>query len=95
MTLNCGPVYTVTFRLATSAEDWERIEPRVHSKDLFPILTRAYVINALKRFALFIQILDGRFILSCKLQVKPQESSHQYTNNTVHDKGKDDEDIVA
>lgn len=62
LTLDCGPVYAITFGLATSAEDREGIQPRVDSKDLFPILTLAYVVNTLKRLALLVQILDGGFV---------------------------------
>lgn len=48
LTLNCRPIYTVTYRFSTSAKDWKWIEPRICSKDLFPVLSSSYIVCALK-----------------------------------------------
>ena len=87
MTLNCGPVYAVAFGLSTAAKNRERIEPRINSKYLLPVLAGPNVVNALEWLALLVQVLDGRLVLARQFLVESQESRHQNANDAVHNEG--------
>jgi hypothetical protein len=51
LALDRGPVDAISNWLATSAEDWERIEPWVSSEDLFPVFCGSDIVHTLERLA--------------------------------------------
>jgi len=73
---DCGPVDTVSYRLATSAENGEWIQKWVISEYLSKVIFRSNVIWALVIFALFIQILNCGLVGACEHEMEPQKCGH-------------------
>lgn len=95
LTLNSGPIDSISHWLATSAEDWERIQPRIGAKDLFPILLTSHIVYALEWLSKFIEVLNRSLVVAGEHDMEFEECSHQACNDNVKDKRDHDHDVVT
>ena len=79
----CWPIDSIAERLATAAEDWEGPKVAIATKDLFPILLRRDVIQALVWVSFHFKILDCRLIRQGKFNVELEEHGHQDSNDSI------------
>lgn len=63
-TLNGFPSDSISNRLATAAEDGERVQPWIVSENLLQIVRSVDIVDTLERLALLFKIFDCGLVLS-------------------------------
>lgn len=63
-TLNGFPGDSISNRLATAAEDGERVQPWIVSENLLQIVRSVDIVDTLERLALLFKIFDCGLVLS-------------------------------
>lgn len=93
--LDSWPVDSVTYWLATIAENREGVHPRITAKDLFPVLGVADVVRRLEWLAEFVQVLDRCLVVAGQHDVEFQEGCHQARHDEVEDVAQHHHDFSA
>ena len=82
--LDCFPGNPVSHWLAGSTEDWEWVQPRVITENLFQIIRCVDIVDALERLSFLFEVLDRCFVLPCQLNVELQEGGNQEADHSVY-----------